>query len=207
MNDKNYMINKPLVTLIIPIFNGAEFIPQLIGMIKEQTYEKLDIIVIDDGSTDETLRLCREYCKDDLRFRIFTKKNGGVSSARNLGLLNSKGEYVGFVDADDYIYPEYIEKLIYFVQKYDADWAQCSFIKVPVNYNLEKYQNSRIVDYKNSKKYIVFDKENAITDFAYRRHLTGFPYLKLIRSSLAKQISFNTSLKYGEDYIYIYMNY
>ena len=199
------MEEKSLISVIIPIYNGHKYISTMIQMMKAQTYGNYEVIMIDDGSTDDTVKLCTQIMKEDIRFKLFCKLNGGVSSARNYGVQKASGDYISFIDVDDYIYPEYLEKLYYLITKYDADWAQCSFIKVREKFQPAQYEKLRLTITENENiREIVFDRSAALRDFAYRRHISGFPYLKLIKKEFIEQLSFREDLKYVEDYIYIY---
>lgn len=106
------MEQTPKISVIVPIYNIKEFLPRCVSSITDQTYENLEIILVDDGSTDGTEALCDELAKKDRRIRVFHKKNGGSSSARNLGISKAQGEYLGFVDSDDYISPQMYERLV-----------------------------------------------------------------------------------------------
>lgn len=194
-----------MVTVIVPVYNGRRHIEHMINMLKSQTYKNIEFIIVNDGSTDDTEELCSLYIGEDKRFRLLSKENGGVSTARNYGVEHAEGQYIAFVDVDDHVYPEYVEKLYYLIGKYDADWSQCSFIKTADTRCERKYEKYRKdISLQNDEREIVFDHEEAMIDFGYRRHLGGYPYLKLIKRDLAEHISFRTDLKYGEDYTYVY---
>lgn len=98
-------------SIIVPIYNCEKWLPQCIESLLNQTYPDFEIILIDDGSTDKSLEICQKYAKRDDRIRIYEKENGGVSSARNLGLSHAIGEWITFVDADDWLAPEVLEQL------------------------------------------------------------------------------------------------
>ena len=95
----------PLITVIVPVYNIKDYLPRCVHSITAQTYTRLEIILVDDGSTDGTGALCDSLAAEDERIRVFHKENGGSSSARNLALRHASGEYVGFVDSDDYLSP------------------------------------------------------------------------------------------------------
>lgn len=114
----------PLISVIVPIYNIKEYLPRCVDSIVHQTYQNLEILLIDDGSTDGTAQLCDSLAKTDERICVFHKKNGGSSSARNLGLQKAHGEYVAFVDSDDYIDIHMYERLMYGIQHWNADIAQ-----------------------------------------------------------------------------------
>ncbi len=106
------MKRTPLVSVIVPVYNTKEYLPRCLSSILNQTYRNLEIILIDDGSTDGSAALCDEMAQSDNRICVFHKKNGGSSSARNLGIEKARGKYLGFVDSDDYISPEMYERLV-----------------------------------------------------------------------------------------------
>lgn len=114
----------PLISVIIPVYNIKKYLPRCVRSVTAQTYERLEILLVDDGSTDGTAELCDRLAMEDSRIRVFHKKNGGSSSARNMGLAGMSGEYVGFVDSDDYIEPDMYEKLLQGLRTSGAGIAQ-----------------------------------------------------------------------------------
>ena len=99
-------MDQPMISVIVPVYNTKEYLPRCIASLKAQTYAPLEILLVDDGSTDGSGELCDEFAREDERIRVLHKENGGSSTARNLGLDNAKGEYIGFVDSDDYVEPD-----------------------------------------------------------------------------------------------------
>lgn len=118
------MTNNPLITVIVPVYNILAYLPRCVRSITAQTYRNLEILLVDDGSTDGTGVLCDQLAAEDERIRVFHKENGGSSSARNLGLEHARGEYIGFVDSDDYISPDMYEKLWQGIRDYNVPMAQ-----------------------------------------------------------------------------------
>ena len=112
---------QPLISVIVPVYNIIPYLPRCVESLRTQTYENLEILLIDDGSTDETPALCDRLEAEDERIRVFHKKNGGPSSARNFGLQQAGGEYVGFVDSDDYIDPDFTQHLVEAAEAHHAD--------------------------------------------------------------------------------------
>lgn len=106
------MSENPLVSVIIPAYNTEGYIGKCLKSVQTQTYENLEIIVIDDGSTDGTGEICRRFAETDRRFRVLHKENSGVSDSRNLGLEQAKGKYLVFVDSDDHVKPDYVHTLL-----------------------------------------------------------------------------------------------
>lgn len=101
-----------LISVIVPVYNVIEWLPRCVESIRRQTYPNLEIILVDDGSTDNSGALAEKMALEDKRVRVFHKENGGTSSARNLGISKARGDYIGFVDSDDYIEPQMYEKLL-----------------------------------------------------------------------------------------------
>ena len=115
-----------IISVIVPVYNIFDYLPRCVDSIRKQTYPYLDIILVDDGSTDRTGALAEKMALEDQRIRVFHKENGGSSSARNLGIAQAKGEYLGFVDSDDYIEPEMYERLLAAAQEEKLLMVQCS---------------------------------------------------------------------------------
>lgn len=114
-----------LITVIIPVYNVEKYLARCIGSVLRQSYEKLEILLVDDGSTDRSGAVCRQYAAADSRILAVHKANGGLSSARNTALDQMRGKYVTFVDSDDFIHEKMIEVLYRFIQEEDADLACC----------------------------------------------------------------------------------
>ena len=117
--------DESLVTVIIPIYNMEKYIHRCLDSVVNQNYHNLEIILINDGSTDRCPEICDEYSVADSRIIVIHQKNSGVSAARNAGLKIMHGEYVTFVDPDDFILPEYVETLVKIMNQYTAEFAHC----------------------------------------------------------------------------------
>lgn len=115
---------EPLVTVIVPVYNILEYLPRCVHSITAQSYRHLEIILVDDGSTDGTGELCHRLAAEDGRIRVYHKENGGSSSARNLALKEARGEYVGFIDSDDFIEPDMYQRLVDAVFAFQVPAAQ-----------------------------------------------------------------------------------
>lgn len=116
-----------MVSIIIPVYNSAQYLDRCIASAVGQTYEDLEIILINDGSLDNSLQICRKWSLIDKRISVIDKSNGGVSSARNAGLSASCGDYLVFLDSDDYLEPEMVEKMLGTLGLTGADIAFCGF--------------------------------------------------------------------------------
>ena len=119
-------MNEPLISVIVPVYNVERSLDRCVRSITEQTYRHLEIILVDDGSPDECPRMCDEWAGRDDRIRVVHKPNGGLSDARNAGLNAMHGDFVAFVDSDDYVEPDYVGRLHAGIA--DADMSVCSII-------------------------------------------------------------------------------
>lgn len=128
--DTNIMTVTPLISIIIPVYNAAPFLKKCIGSIINQTFQNWELICINDGSTDESGSLLDSYSKQDKRIRVIHKHNEGVSSARNHGLDYSSAPYLTMVDADDWLEPDALNKLIPYISEDDCDLVCCSMRKI-----------------------------------------------------------------------------
>lgn len=115
------------ISVIIPVYNASGFLADCLQSVAGQTWTVLEVLLIDDGSTDDSACICRSFCEKDSRFRLLQKENGGVSSARNLGLEKASGDYIAFVDADDWLCPEMLEHQAECLEKDGSDMAMCGF--------------------------------------------------------------------------------
>lgn len=114
----------PLISVIVPVYNIEKYLERCVNSIREQTYTNLEILLVDDGSTDGSGAICDKFAEEDDRIRVFHKENGGSSSARNLGIAEAKGEYLGFVDSDDYVSANMYELLVGAINEFQAEVAQ-----------------------------------------------------------------------------------
>lgn len=115
------------ISVIVPVYNVEQYLPQCLDSIINQTYKNLEIICVDDGSPDNSGKILDEYAKKDKRIKVIHQENQGVSVARNTGLDNATGEYIGFVDPDDWIEANYYETLIHSAKENNADVVQCGY--------------------------------------------------------------------------------
>lgn len=114
-----------IISLLVPIYNSGKYLEKCIESVIKQTYKNLEIILIDDGSTDDSGEICDKYASIDKRIKVIHKKNEGVSVARNIGIEKATGEYIGFVDSDDFIHPQMYEILYRMIKEYQLDMAVC----------------------------------------------------------------------------------
>lgn len=118
-----------MISVVIPIYNSSSYLTKCLDSILNQTYKNLEIILVDDGSTDGSTEICENYAYKDHRFKVIKQKNLGVAIARNQGLKYINGDYVSFIDSDDWIHPCFFEKLLYAIENCDADLSLCLYEK------------------------------------------------------------------------------
>lgn len=138
---------KPLISIIVPIYKVEKYLKRCIESIIAQTYQNIEIILVDDGSPDNCGKICDLYKKKDKRIKVIHKKNGGLSDARNSGIRIAKGEYIGFVDSDDFIKADMYENMLNAVLNNNTKLAICDFQCVDELGNNIKMEESPIKDY------------------------------------------------------------
>ncbi len=119
-----------VISVIVPVYNVAAYLPQCLDSILGQDHKALEVILIDDGSTDDSGRICDQYAQADSRIRVLHQKNGGAAAAKNAGLRIATGEYLSFVDSDDYLEPEVYGYMLSVLKEYEADAAEFAFRNV-----------------------------------------------------------------------------
>jgi len=159
---------KPLITLIVPVFNNKNFLCQCIKSILSQSYQNFELIVIDDGSKDSSLSIVQKFAKEDQRIRIIAQKHQGVSAARNAALEIAKGAYIMFVDADDYIEPGTLKSAIYALEKSKVDCLifnykslqddGCKLIDLQPVFRKKNIQNLKALSFINLTQITVWGK-------------------------------------------------
>lgn len=127
------MCEEKLLSVIVPVYKVEPYLHRCVDSIRIQTYKNLQIILVDDGSPDNCGKICDEYTELDARIIAVHQKNRGLSGARNTGLRYAKGEYVAFVDSDDWIVPMMYETLVGMIEKNDLDMARCGIIETDGN--------------------------------------------------------------------------
>lgn len=179
-----------LVSIIVPVYNVEKYVERCLESLISQTYKNLEIIVIDDGSADSSLEKCDKIAKTDGRIKLFSQKNGGVSAARNFGLSVFSGDYVTFVDSDDYVSPVHIEILLKNSVKYGADISVIGS------------STGEITDGSDADSYpvSVYDNKKAVcTDINL-----GVVTRMLFSREAVKGLNFDEKLKIAEDTLFFY---
>lgn len=122
-------MKKTFVSVVVPVYNVEPFLPECVESILAQTWQNYEVILVDDGSTDSSGKMCDDYARKNTRVRVIHKKNGGLSSARNAGIDIALGNYIAFVDSDDAVHPDYLKVLVEIAEGLDADLVACDFNK------------------------------------------------------------------------------
>lgn len=170
-----------LISVIIPVFNVEKYLERCIKSIINQTYKNLEILLINDGSTDKSIEICNRYLEIDNRIVLLNKENGGLSSARNLGIDKAKGEYISFVDSDDFIHELMYETLVSNLEKNDCD------ISIIESFDVIEDKDF-IFELKNTNNSIVYSKEEAIANYLDGNFIPAWG--KLYRKELFESIRF-----------------
>ncbi|MGO5421345.1 glycosyltransferase family 2 protein [Mediterraneibacter faecis] len=189
------MDNRMLISIIVPIFNVENYLEQCIRSIINQTYKNLEIILVDDGATDNCPQICDRYAGLDKRIKVIHKTNGGLSDARNAGLKIATGEYIGFVDSDDYIEPVMYERLISGCITYDAQVATCGRKNVDEN---GRFINEMFI----IPEVTTFNPKEVINGIITWNKFDVASWDKLYRKDLFKEMHFPVGV-YSEDLVII----
>ena len=172
-----------LISVIVPIYNVEKYLKKAVDCIVRQTYDNIEIILVDDGSTDNCGLICDEYYKKDNRIKVIHKENGGASEARNAGIEIAKGEYFAFIDPDDWIENNMIEVLYNNIKKYDADISICEYIKETIK--------GKVLKKKSGNKEIqIFNKKSSLCELIMQKNITNHIWNKLYKKKLFNEIRF-----------------
>lgn len=197
-------MNTELVSVIVPVYKVKEqLLRKSIESILNQSYKNIQVLVVDDGSPDESGNICDEYAKKDERMNVFHIENGGVSNARNYALDRVQGDYILFVDSDDYIEEDCVEILVKTMQHQNADCVMCSAFRVKEE-TLEIEGSTKSGSEENYRK---LDTEQAIARLCYMEqpydgYDIGTVWGTLYKTSLMRDIRFNSRMRIGEDFEY-----
>lgn len=179
-------MKEDLISIVVPVYNVKIYLEECINSIIVQSYKNIEIILVDDGSTDESSKMCDEFAKKDNRIKVIHKKNGGLSDARNAGIDIAKGKYICFVDGDDYISKDYIESLYNNLKKYDVDISACGY--------LEEYDNGKIINRNKKNVKLNLNREDALKYLCIFGYYSNSACNKLFKIELFNDIRF----PYGE---------
>ena len=176
-------ITKPKISIIVPVYKAEPYLKKCIDSILNQTFKDFELILVDDGAPDRCGEICDEYALKDSRIKIIHKENGGQSSARNVGLDIAQGEYIGFVDSDDWIEPDMYKKLFKLLKNDNVDMVIC---------NINSIKDKKLRDRKKEKRKIILKKgKENILNSRYKDNFLGWgPCNKLYKKDILKNIRF-----------------
>ena len=188
---------RELVSVIVPFYNAQDTIVRCVASVQMQTYNELEIILIDDGSKDKGFEICQVLMQEDKRIVLIQQGNKGVSAARNKGLEMAVGKYCCFVDADDFIDNDYVEYMVNNLEENEAELSTCAYC---VEYEAKKWKN---VTYGENK---CLNLEDSLINFFSRMGMKGTPCCKLFKTEILNKnrIRFNENIKMAEDKLFCY---
>lgn len=188
------VISDKLISIIVPVYNVEKYLEKCVYSILNQSYKNLEVILVNDGSNDNSGKICDELSREDSRIRVYHKDNGGLSDARNYGVAKANGEYVGFVDSDDYIDQYMYENLYKAIRKYNTQIAECGITRV--------YKNNKLRPHYDGEEYsLVVDREGYLKEYLENKKVYGAAVCKLLSIDLAKVLKFPDGKVY-EDVFY-----
>lgn len=181
----------PLVSIIVPIYNADKYLTRCLNSIVNQSYTNLEILLINDGSTDTSLNICDKFAKKDTRIKLIDKKNEGVSIARNTGVQKSSGDYIAFLDADDWIVSNYIEQLMKPFENENIDISICDY-QICYNYISTPVESNHFFSYRQAREYLLENQKNG--NFA-----TIVPWGKIFKKKILSGIFFPETLHFEDE--------
>lgn len=198
------MTTPPQVSIVVPVYNVEMYVGDFIENIILQTYTNYELIVINDGSTDSSLDVLKSKVKNNPSIKIISKDNGGVSSARNYGLQKCNGDYVIFLDPDDFVHPQMIEILVSNAQKSNADISVCGFEDIingsEISDSLDVYYKDQDIDYK------VINRDFYLKALVEDDNVRGYVWNKMIKTAILKEKDnvtlFDESISFCEDLLF-----
>lgn len=190
----------PLVSIIVPVYNVEKYLSKCVDSLLLQSYGNIEIILVDDGSTDSSGRICDLFAGQDEKIKVIHKKNGGLSDARNAGMPLVVGEFITYVDSDDYVSESYIEKLLLPFENGEVDISICGIRA----FSLDASGNESFSSEKPERKeYVLFDADRALENMFRQALFDTEAWAKMYRASLMEGFLFPFGL-YNEDLDSIY---
>lgn len=172
----------PLISIIVPVYNVRPYLEACLASLQKQSYPKLEIILIDDGSTDGSGVFCDEFAKTDSRVKVIHQENQGLSGARNRGLKEAKGEYITFIDSDDAVTADYIQYLFSLIQKYQTKMSICAIKELTLK--------NKEINYGEDYQEKVMSTEEALGRMLREEGFTVVAYAKMYQKALWEGITF-----------------
>lgn len=189
-------MDKDLISIIVPVYNVEMYLSRCLESVISQTYKNIEIILVDDGSTDNSGKTCDEYADNDTRIMVIHQKNCGQALARNNAIQYASGDYILYVDSDDILTIDHVKHLVYLKEKYGADLVQCEMMKFrSENQLIELGQVQReCMDNKEE----LFCAQEALKQFSYQKKFTPSPWCKLIKRELMDGLMFPVGVGYED---------
>ncbi len=187
------------VSIILPVYNVEQYIKKCLESIQQQTYPNLEVIIVNDGATDKSVEYCEQICKIDSRFSVTHKENGGLSDARNVGIDKAKGDYLIFVDSDDFVSQDMVSYLVSSMENNEADIAICD----PAHYYSDRQNNDLNIFYPASSVK-VYEKTEALCEMFYQKSFLVSAWAKIYKKELFDDIRFPVG-KLFEDSAVMYL--
>ena len=192
------------ISIIVPVYNVEKYLSRCVDSILNQTFTDFELILVDDGSTDNSAKICDEYAEKDCRIKVIHKENGGVSSARNVGLENAVGEYIMFCDSDDFVDKDWIKILLFYAKKNPTSLINCEYCNYLINKDVINYPKTYNVEeatHIDIDQYFYFYKNN-YSQFVWNRIFCS-------ETIMINDIRFDEKIKVGEDALFIleYLKY
>ena len=178
------------ISVIVPVYNVEKYLSECIESILRQTYANYELLLINDGSTDNSLEICRYFEKKDKRVKVISKENGGLSDARNVGLDYASCEYVIFIDSDDYIADELFEVLYNEIKRVDGDVSICGYIRID--------DEKKVITCDYPKYNSIYNNNNGMLELLKQGEIKTQAWAKLYRKRLFDNLRFDVG-KYHED--------
>ncbi len=181
-----------MISIIVPVFGAEPYLDECVLSLLRQTFEDIEVILVDDGSLDASGKICDQYAALDPRVKVIHKKSSGPSDARNAGLSVARGEYIGFMDSDDFISRDMFAFLVDLLEKHQADIAICGHVKT--------FPRGRVFPHLPRKKLRIMGPEEAIKKMLQVSHYESFVWNKLFRREILTGISFPSGHLYEDLY-------
>ena len=188
----------PIISIVVPIYNQEKYLEKCINSLLVQTYTELEIILVDDGSTDKSGAICDVFAQKDSRIKVIHKENGGLSDARNAGIDIARGEYIGFVDSDDYVAENIYEKMYNVLAENNADMVVCNCALIDSNNQLIEEKKYQFIDQICSGMEIINGK--FITEESY--FLTVVAWNKLLRKEIFSVLRYPRGRYHEDEFIF-----
>lgn len=185
------------ISIIIPVYNAERYIEKTINSILNQSFKDIEIVIVNDGSTDNSHNICADYAVKDSRIKYFKRENKGVSAARNYGIDAAKGDWIAFVDADDYIDKDTLKRVYDVIKEDNADVVIFGYVKEKINAKLTS-------DFKFTDNVMDYSERNFYCELLFNNKVKGFSWNKVYKKEIldSKNIRFDKDVYINEDLLF-----